>query len=351
MNLTQLIRPHIRELTPYSSAREEFSGKADVFLDANENALGSVTSEIYNRYPDPMQVAVKAKLSALKGVSPEQIFLGNGSDEAIDLLYRAFCEPKKDHVITLPPTYGMYRVSADLNQIKVVPVPLKDNFQIDLPQVMVAIKPGSKMIFICSPNNPSGNLVEKDAIEAILKRAPGLVIVDEAYIDFAPDQSVIPLLEEYPNLVVLQTFSKAWGLANLRLGMAFAHPTIIHTLNKIKPPYNVNGLTQEKALEALSNPERKEEMVIQLIAERTRLQESLSQIAIVEQVYPSDANFLLVKVDNPNQRYEQMLDKGTILRNRSRLTLCEGCLRITVGSKEENDLLLTQLTELAEAGE
>ncbi|RMG58422.1 MAG: histidinol-phosphate transaminase [Bacteroidetes bacterium] len=346
MNIEQLTRPHIRDLKPYSSARDEFAGQADIFLDANENSLGSATEEAYNRYPDPLQRAIKAQLAPLKGVRPEQIFLGNGSDEPIDLLFRAFCEPKRDHVITMPPTYGMYQVSADLNQVKVVHVPLTDDFQINIAEVITALRPGTKLVFVCSPNNPSGNLMALASIELILQKAKGLVVVDEAYIDFAPEASLLPLLDRYPNLVVLQTFSKAWGLAGLRLGMAFAHPAVIGVLNKIKPPYNVNGLTQEKALEALAAVAKKDAMVATLLVERTRLAEGLAALPIVGKVYPSDANFLLVRMDDARHRYQQLMGQGTIVRDRSRLALCEGCLRITVGTPAENDALLAQLDAL-----
>jgi len=347
MNLQALVRPHIRDLKPYRSARDEFDGEAQVFLDANENSFGSVGGGGYHRYPDPLQQGVKRRLAAIKGVRPEQIFLGNGSDEPIDLLLRAFCEPRRDHVLTMPPTYGMYQVSADINQVKVVPVPLSDQFQINLSDTMSALRPGSKLIFICSPNNPSGNLLSAKAIQAILAKAPGLVVLDEAYIDFAPDASWLSRLDEHPNLVVLQTFSKAWGMAGLRLGAAYAHPEIVEVLNKIKPPYNLNSLTQEKALEALEQVEQKDQMVQDILAQRAPLAQALAELAIVEQVYPSDANFLLVKVDDADRRYQELVQHGTIVRNRSRVTLCENCLRITVGTPEENELLLRQLADLA----
>lgn len=346
MNIEQLVRPHIRDLKPYSSARDEFTGQADIFLDANENSLGSATEAPHHRYPDPLQRAVKAQLAPLKGVRPEQIFLGNGSDEPIDLLFRAFCEPRRDHVITMPPTYGMYQVSAELNQVKVVPVPLHDNFQINIAEVITALRPGTKLVFICSPNNPSGNLMALASIELILQKAKGLVVVDEAYIDFVPQATLLPLLDRYPHLVVLQTFSKAWGLAGLRLGMAFAHPAVVAVLNKIKPPYNVNGLTQAKALEALAAADHKDQMVATLCAERQRLAEGLAALPPVLKVYPSDANFLLVRVDDAPLRYQQLMRLGIIVRDRSRLALCEGCLRITVGTPAENDILLAQLAGL-----
>ncbi len=350
MNLHKLVRPHILKLKPYSSARSEFKGSAKIFLDANENSLGAVIPGELNRYPDPLQVAVKEKLATLKSVRPEQIFLGNGSDEPIDLLFRAFCEPKRDHVITLPPTYGMYQVSAEINQVKVIPVPLTEEFQINRSEVIASIRPGSKIIFICSPNNPSGNLMDREAILAIIRRAPGLVVVDEAYIDFAPEASLLPLLEEYPNLVVLQTFSKAWGLAGLRLGMAYANPEVVDILNRIKPPYNINRLTQEKALEALDAYQEQQVMVANIIEGRNSLAEKLMELPLVESVFPSQANFLLVKMDHADLRYQQMLEQEVVLRNRSRLTWCDNCLRITVGTPGENEQLLKELAELPDEG-
>ncbi|MEL6851695.1 MAG: aminotransferase class I/II-fold pyridoxal phosphate-dependent enzyme, partial [Bacteroidota bacterium] len=244
MNLDRLLRKHLKGLKPYQSARDEYTGREGIFLDANENPLGSATEEAFNRYPDPYQQEVKAALALVKLIREPYIFLGNGSDEAIDLLYRAFCEPGEDHVILLPPTYGMYKVSAQINGVDIREVSLAEDFQLDVEAIRARVSPMTKLIFICSPNNPTGNLMDREAIRQVIEMAPGLVVVDEAYADFAPDQSVLHWVREYPNLVVLQTFSKAWGLANLRLGMAFADPAIIQILNQIKPPYNVNGLTQ-----------------------------------------------------------------------------------------------------------
>ncbi|MEO0474195.1 MAG: histidinol-phosphate transaminase [Bacteroidota bacterium] len=346
MNLQSLIRPHIRALKAYSSARDEYTGKVGTFLDANENALGSVADGPYNRYPDPHQRAVKTELARLRAVQPEQVFLGNGSDEAIDLLFRAFCEPGKDEVLLMPPTYGMYQVSADLNQIPARKVPLTNNFQLDLPNIQAALSPNTKLIFLCSPNNPTGNCLKAEDVKVILESAPGLVIVDEAYIDFAQRASVLSWLAEYPNLVVLQTFSKAWGMAGLRLGMAFAHPEIIAVMTRIKPPYNVNLLTQELAIKALSNHEKQQEMVAATLAERARMAESLGDLDFVAKVFPSDANFLLVKVPEPDQMYDRLIGKRIIIRNRSKVLLCEGCLRITVGTKIENDAFLTAFSAL-----
>lgn len=342
-DLNGLIRPHIRNIVPYSSARDEYSGRDGVFLDANENPYGSTTGEAFNRYPDPYQKALKTKIGEIKGVSPEQIFMGNGSDEAIDLLFRAFCVPEQDEVVLLPPTYGMYQVSADINAINTRRVELTEDFQIDPESVKKVISGRSKMIFICSPNNPTGNAIEPARIEEVLKVFPGLVVIDEAYIDFSTEPSFISRLADYPNLVVLQTFSKAWGMASLRLGMAFASVEIIKVLNKIKPPYNINGLTQERALAALQLEESKHKMVADILAERTRMETELAQLAQVKEVIPSDANFLLIRVAEPNALYDYLVEHQVIVRNRSKVALCAGCLRITVGSKEENDLFLQAL--------
>lgn len=349
IEVEKLVRKHIRSLKPYSSARDEYAGRVGVFLDANENSLGSSVKGSHNRYPDPHQRELKGALARMKGVAPGQVFLGNGSDEAIDLLFRIFCEPKLEHVMVLPPTYGMYKVSADINQVATVSLPLTDDFQLDTAEVIASFRPGTKLVFVCSPNNPTGNLMKRESIEQVLKHAPGLVVVDEAYIDFASGQSLLPLLEEYQNLVVLQTFSKAWGLANLRLGMAFAHPEIIAYFDKVKPPYNVNGLTQELALEALKNVSQKEEMVREILAQRTFLKEELEKIPEVGSIFPSDANFLLVRFPNPDALYEKLVGEGIIVRNRSKVTLCEGCLRITIGTREENQSLIESLKKLVSA--
>lgn len=344
--IQSLIRPHLRNIQPYSSARDEYSGWEGVFLDANENAFGSVAPGTHNRYPDPYQSVLKQKLAAIKGVAPDQIFLGNGSDEAIDLLFRAFCEPGEDEVLLLPPTYGMYQVSADINRVATSKVPLTRDFQIHWPKVKAAIGNHTKMIFICSPNNPSGNLMDREDVEDILDVAPGLVIVDEAYIDYTPEATLIPLMKLFPRLVILQTFSKAWGMANLRLGMAFAHPEVIAILNKIKPPYNINGLTQEVAEKAIDNQLVKYEMVKETITQRKLLKESLHSLRMVEKVYPSDANFLLVKMKNAERIYDALIDKKVIVRNRSKVIMCEGCLRITVGTPAENQKLVEELKQM-----
>jgi histidinol-phosphate aminotransferase len=336
MNIKQLIRPNIRQLKPYSSARHEFEGSAEIFLDANENPFGNGI----NRYPDPLQQVVKEQLSGLKEVPAGQIFLGNGSDEAIDLLIRIFCEPREDKIIILPPTYGMYRVSADIADVAVVEVPLRPAYQPDVEAILKVTDPHTKILFLCSPNNPTGNDFMPDALRTLASRFPGIVVVDEAYIDFSERESCTRRLPEFPNLVVLQTFSKAWGMAGIRLGMAFASEEIIRLLNKVKPPYNVNHLTQQAALEALQDPEAQQAQVRKILAERKHLADTLPAFEFVEQVYPSDANFLLVKVTDPDGLYQFLVDQGIIVRNRSRALRCEGSLRFTIGTPAENELLL-----------
>jgi histidinol-phosphate aminotransferase len=349
-DIHSLMRPHLRPLTPYSSARSEFSGAADVFLDANENAFGSPINTAFNRYPDPLQKLVKARLSAIKNVSAEQIFLGNGSDEAIDLLIRAFCEPAQDSVLITPPTYGMYEVSADIHNVAVQRVPLvlhsKEAYTIDVERVLATTTPRTKIIFLCSPGNPTGNVFNIESIHQILRGFQGIVVVDEAYIDFAPDKSFVSQLGHYPHLAVMQTLSKAWGLAALRLGMLFATPTLIQVLNSIKPPYNINAVTQELALQALERVAWKDDVVAMTIKERERVAAALASIPIVETVYPSDANFLLVKFaphKSPRDVYAALVRQGIIVRDRSSVPLCEGCLRITIGTHAENTRLLDTL--------
>ena len=341
--LDKILRPHLKDLEPYSSARDEFSGEARIFLDANENAIGSAVDELYNRYPDPYQRLIKEKLSGIKGVKPDQIFLGNGSDEAIDLIIRAFCEPSKDNVIILPPTYGMYKVSAGINNVAVVQVPLTTDFNIDETALFAKINANTKVIFVCNPNNPTGNALNETPIIHLLEKFSGCVVVDEAYIDFATHESFTKHLDKYPNLIVMQTFSKAWGLAALRLGMAFADAAIINVLNRIKPPYNINGLTQEKALQALSNEPLKNEMVMTILKERERLVATLSELEMVRKIYPSDANFILVRVEDPQAVYQFLIKELVVVRDRSGVHLCEGCLRITVGTMAENDMLVQKL--------
>ncbi len=336
------VRPNVRDMQPYSSARDEFHGHASVFLDANENPYNAP----YNRYPDPMQWTLKEKISEIKSVPKASIFLGNGSDEPIDLLLRAFCEPGKDSMLTFDPTYGMYQVAAEINNVACKRVKLKEDFQMDMPAMLGAIDETVKLVYLCSPNNPTGNSLNRADVCRLLESFPGIVVVDEAYIDFSAAPSFSRDLSEYPNLVVLQTLSKAWGAAGIRLGMAFASPEIIAVLNKIKYPYNVNQLTQERALELLRHPERMQEQLTQILSERTRLQKSLSALPLVRKLYPTDANFILTDVGNADEVYHKLVEKGIIVRNRNRVTLCSGCLRITVGTKEENDALLAVLKEI-----
>jgi histidinol-phosphate aminotransferase len=344
-DLNAILRPHILTLTPYASARDEYEGTEGIFMDANENPIGSITRQAYNRYPDPYQSAIKQKVAAIRGVPPNRIFLGNGSDEAIDLLIRATCTPQADEVILLPPTYGMYEVSASINDVPLVKVPLTPDFQIDLPAVLRAVRthPKAKLLFFCSPNNPTGNRLRTEDILQVLDVFTGLVVVDEAYIDFAQGPSFVSRLDAYPNLVVLQTFSKAWGLASLRLGMAFASPAIIAILNKLKPPYNINGVTQQLVNESLDNLTSVEKMVGEILRQRDWLRDRLVELPVVRHVYPSDANFLLVKVQDARAVYHFLVNRKIIVRDRSNVKLCEGCLRISVGTAEENGQLLEAL--------
>lgn len=354
-SLKALLRPHILTLMPYSSARDEYTGKEGVFLDANENPLGPSLSEStagdsqFNRYPDPHQWAIKQKLAPIKGVRPEQIFLGNGSDEPIDLLVRATCTPgtasgSADSILIMPPTYGMYEVSATINDVAVTKVPLTADFHVDVPAVLAAIDDTTKLIWLCSPNNPSGNRLRSDDIRAVLEAArEKLVIVDEAYIDFSVDQSWTSELDTYPNLVVLQTFSKAWGLAGLRLGMCFASEELIRVLNKIKPPYNISAPTQALALEALDHAADKDTMVREILLERQFLADNLRTIPSVQVIHPSDANFLLVQFTDASGTFAQLIAHQVIVRDRSKVILCDGCLRISVGTRAENERLLDVL--------
>lgn len=343
-SLNNVIRPHILSLTPYSSARDEYSGSEGTFLDANENPFGSVISGKYNRYPDPYQSVVKEKLAKIKKVRPSQIFLGNGSDEAIDLIIRAACEPKQDNILILPPTYGMYKVCADVQNVAVKQVPLTTDFQVDTKQVLETADANTKIIWICSPNNPSGNIIERASILHILDNfTTGLVVVDEAYIDFATEESFTQLLDKYPNLVVMQTFSKAWGLAALRLGMGFASEEIIKILNKIKYPYNLNGVTQKLLYAALGKEEKKDKYVKQILKEREHLHKKLSELSIVQHIYPSDSNQLLVKFTDANAVFHYLIEQKIITRLRSNVLLCENCIRISIGTKKENEILLKAL--------
>lgn len=342
-----LLRPHLRELIPYSSARDDYQGSFGVFLDANENPLGSITSEKWNRYPDPYQTKLKEKIAEIKGISADHIFLGNGSDEPIDLLYRAFCEPGVDNVIINPPTYGMYKVSADINNITAREVLLTSDFDLDVDAIFETMDMQTKIIFICSPNNPTGNDMTLSKIEQILNGYNGLVVLDEAYIDFADRPSFIEKLSAYPNLIILQTFSKAWGMAALRLGMAFCSPEILSILNKIKAPYNLSGLTQRTVLESLENKEELDEMVNEILLNKTELKGLLTELSIVKKIHPSDANFLLVEIDNAYEYYQRLIEKKVIVRDRSKVVLCDNCLRITVGTKYENFKLVQALKEIA----
>lgn len=342
-SIDKIIRENIKNLTPYSSARDEFKGEASVYLDANENAYGSPLEQQYNRYPDPLQYKVKKRLSDIKGVPPRNIFLGNGSDEAIDVLFRSFCNPGVDNVILVPPTYGMYEVSANINDIKINKVPLTEEYQLNLEDIAEAINEHTKMIFICSPNNPTGNSINRDDIETLLANFSGLVVIDEAYINFSRQKTFIQELTEYANLVVLQTLSKAWGLAGLRIGMAFASEEIIEVMNKVKPPYNINEASQELALKALQNVDMVNGWIKEILLQRDKLVLTLKDFDFVLDIYPSDANFILVKTTDPKGIYNFLVDKGIIVRDRSKVDLCEGCLRITVGTPAENDILLQTL--------
>jgi histidinol-phosphate aminotransferase len=348
-DLNALVRPNIRNLVPYSSARDEFKGEASIFLDANENSLGSPLTKWYNRYPDPLQWEVKKKISAIKGTPAEHIFLGNGSDEAIDLLFRAFCEPGMDNVVICPPTYGMYEVSANINNIGLKKVPLTPDFQIDLDAMEGAIDRNTRIIWLCSPNNPTGNSLNREDIEIILNNFEGLVVIDEAYINFSRQRSFIPELSEYPNLVILQTMSKAWGLAALRIGMAFASKEIIEVINRIKPPYNISQAAQDLVLQALDHVDEVNNMIRILVEERKKLEESLLELPQVIRVYPSDANFLLVKTIDAKGLYKYLVEKGVVVRDRSNVLLCEESLRITVGTPSENTALLKMISEFEKA--
>lgn len=339
-NLENILRKNIKELVPYSSARDEFKGEASIFLDANENAYGSPLDTNYNRYPDPLQLKLKKRLTEIKGVPPQNIFLGNGSDEAIDILFRAFCNPGKDNVIIVPPTYGMYEVSANINDVELKKVNLLPDYQLNTEGIAEAIDENTKMIFICSPNNPTGNSINREDIETILVNFNGLVVIDEAYINYSRQKTFIQELTEYSNLVVLQTLSKAWGLAALRVGMAFASEEIIEIFNKVKPPYNINEASQEIALAALQNVEQVNNWIKETVSEREKLRSELLQFPSVQNIYPSDANFILVKTLNPKEIYQFFVERGIIVRDRSKVILCEGCLRITIGTPEENKILL-----------
>ncbi|GGB02719.1 MULTISPECIES: histidinol-phosphate transaminase [Mucilaginibacter] len=342
-DINNILRENIKRLVPYSSARDEYQGEASVFLDANENAFGSPLDQQFNRYPDPLQYDLKKRITEIKGVPPRNIFVGNGSDEAIDILFRSFCNPGVDNVILVPPTYGMYEVSANINDIQARKVNLTEDYQLNLEGIAEAIDKNTKLIFICSPNNPTGNSINRDDIQTLLANFSGIVVVDEAYINFSRQKSFIQELTECANLVVMQTLSKAWGLAGLRVGMAFASEEIIEVMNKVKPPYNVNESSQQLALAALANVGQVNEWIKETLTQRDRLVLQLKDFEFVVDIYPSDANFILVKTTNANGIYDYLVKQGIIVRNRSKVELCEGCLRITVGTPDENTILLEAL--------
>lgn len=342
MDIKELIRPNILALAPYSCARDEFKGEASVYLDANESPYNNGT----NRYPDPMQAEVKALLAPIKKVRASQIFLGNGSDEAIDLVYRIFCRPGIDNVVAPAPTYGMYQVCADINDIEYRAIPLQQDYQLDMEAMKAAIDENTKAIWLCSPNNPTGNVFGREDLIWFLDNANAMVIVDEAYIDFSDKGTMVEMLDKYPNLIVLQTFSKAWGQAAIRLGIALASEEVIAYFNNVKYPYNVNILTQKHALGVLANVAEKEAHVAEILAQRDVLRNMLSALPCVKEIYPSDANFLLVKVTDANGIYKYLQEKGIIVRNRNRVTLCANCLRITVGTPEENIEIIKALEVL-----
>lgn len=345
-DLENLVRENIKRLSPYSSARKEFAGKAEIFLDANENSFGSPLSINYNRYPDPLQLEIKEKIAALENVKTNEIFIGNGSDEAIDLLFRIFCEPRKDNILICPPTYGMYEVSAEINDISIKRANLTEEFGLDFRAIENAIDATTKLLFVCSPNNPTGNSFQRKDILNLTKNFGGIVVVDEAYIHFSREDSMIDEIENLPNLVVLQTFSKAWGLAGLRVGLAFANEEIITLFNIVKPPYNVSQIAQEAILDALENHEKVEKTIAEIISERKKLIENLSGFSFVTKIYPTEANFVLVKTTDAEKIYKFLLDEKIVVRNRNNIELCEGCLRITVGTLEENASLIDSLKKL-----
>lgn len=337
--LKDLVRKNIWELKPYSCARDEFKGEASAYLDANENPYGAP----YNRYPDPRQTALKEKISKIKGVPANQIMLGNGSDEPIDLIYRIFCEPGVDNVVAIEPTYGMYGVCADVNNVEYRRIQLDENFDINGRNTITAVDEHTKVMWFCSPNNPTGNLLTRNKMAFMCYNFPGIVVIDEAYVDFSSQDSWLKTLNQFPNLIVLQTFSKAWGMASVRCGMAFASPAIIELFNKVKYPYNINLLTQQFVSERLDHIDDMKAQVKEILAERSRMAEELQKLECVETVYPSEANFLLVKVDDANARYKKLVESGVIVRNRTTVQLCEGCLRITIGSQTENNQLLANI--------
>lgn len=349
-DLQSMIRENIKNLKPYSTARHEFKGRATVLLDANENAYGSPLEDNFNRYPDPLQWQLKFAIAKIKGVPAENIFIGNGSDEGIDLAFRIFCDPVKDNVIICPPTYGMYEVSANINNVNIKKVNLTRDFQLDVKAILDSVDEHTKLLFICSPNNPTSNNMNRQDVEMLLNNFPGIVIIDEAYINYSKQKTFIQELTEYPNLVVMQTLSKAWGLAALRIGLCYASMDIIDLFNKVKPPYNINEASQELAMEALQNIEQVNNWITEVVAERALLEIKLSRLSFVENIYESDANFILIKVKDADALYSFLTEKGIVVRNRSKEVLCENCLRITVGTPDENELLINTL-ELIESNQ
>jgi histidinol-phosphate aminotransferase len=342
-DLESLIRKNIKSLKPYSSARSEFKGEASLFLDANENSFGSPLDENFNRYPDPLQWQLKFALAKIKGVPAENIFIGNGSDEAIDLAYRIFCNPGKDNVIICPPTYGMYEVCANINDIETRKINLVNDFQLDVDGIISATDENTKLLFVCSPNNPSGNNMNRSDIEFLLNDFPGLIIIDEAYINFSRQKTFIKELTTYPNLIVLQTLSKAWGLAALRLGLAFASLSIIDLFNKVKPPYNINASSQQLGLLSLKNTDQVNEWIKKIVSERKGLAKDVEAFSFVKKIYESDSNFLLIKVADAGSLYQYLLSRKIIVRNRDKEVGCENCIRITIGTPKENIELLEAL--------
>ena len=336
-DIEQLIRPNIRSLAPYSTARDEYEGPLGIYLDANENPYENG----YNRYPDPHQKVLKKRIAGIKGVPAETVFIGNGSDEAIDLAYRIFCEPGVDNVVSIAPTYGMYSVAASINGVEFREVLLNDDFSLDEEALFAAVDGHTKLLWICSPNNPSGNAFSQEQLMRIIERFSGMVVLDEAYIDFAPESGFLSELEKYPNLIILQTLSKAWGMAGLRLGLAFAAPRVIHLFSQVKYPYNINAITQKLVLEELEKPIGGQ--VAEIKVQRERVIRELGRTGIIRKIFPSDANFVLVRVNEPRNVYQALIEAGIIVRDRSRMPRCEGCLRITIGTPAENDRMLEVL--------
>ena len=340
MDIRELLRENIRTLAPYSTARDEYQGELGIYLDANENPYDNN----YNRYPDPHQKNLKRRLAEIKGVPVEKIFIGNGSDEPIDLVFRLFCEPRRHNAVSIAPTYGMYKVAAAINHVQMREVQLEPGFTLDAEKLLAAADENTRLLFLCSPNNPSGNCFPKKEIEKVIRRFNGIVILDEAYIDFAGQPGFLSELDEYPNLVILQTLSKAWGMAGLRLGLAFAQPLIVDTLSRVKYPYNINVVTQKIVLEQLrKSPDAQ---IAEIVSERGRVLEGLAKNPVIRKIHPTDANFVLVEVDEPRTIYDRLIGAGIIVRDRSRIKGCEGCLRITIGTPEENDRLLETLKKL-----